>query len=121
MAGIKITLKGKSVGDKKAEEKKRSIVTDISPDSEEWEAICNRCGKCCFDKLVDEEDNLIAMTPCVYLDNETKLCTVYEERFQVEADCLKLTPDNILEFDWLPDDCGYITYFRLREKKEVKK
>ena len=125
MARVKITLKGGAVRDNVSDEEavkgKGSVVTDISPDSEEWEAICNRCGKCCFDKLVDEDDNLISISPCIYLDDDTGLCTVYERRFEVEADCLKLTPDNILDFDWLPDDCGYIKYFKLRGKKGNKK
>jgi uncharacterized cysteine cluster protein YcgN (CxxCxxCC family) len=121
MARVKITLRGaENKGDSKTAKVKETLVTDIPPDSEKWEAICNRCGKCCFDKLVDEDDNLISISPCIYLDDETGLCTVYENRFEVEAECLKLTPENILEFDWLPDDCAYIKFFRLREKKEAE-
>jgi uncharacterized cysteine cluster protein YcgN (CxxCxxCC family) len=99
------------------ERKNRRVATDIVPGSPEWEAICRRCGRCCFDKLVDENDNLISMTPCRYLDQETNRCTVYENRFEKEPDCIRLTPENLLDFDWLPDDCGYVVYFGLRKKK----
>ena len=114
MAKMKISLKflrGKSESDKS------NVKIDINPDSEEWENICRRCGACCYDKLVDENDKLIKKTPCRFLDLETKQCKVYENRFEAEKDCIKLTPENIKKFDWLPDDCGYVVYFGLRRKK----
>jgi len=110
MSKVKVTLMEGT-----AKPVKHSTVTDPRPDTLEWDALCKRCGKCCFDKLVDEEDTLIAMTPCEHLDQETGLCLVYENRFEVCPDCIKLTPENLLTFDWLPDDCGYIVHFRLRE------
>lgn len=94
----------------------KEVITDIDPESEEWEAICKRCGGCCYDKLVDDMGELIAMTPCRYLDLKTGICSVYESRFELVYDCLKLTPENLRSFDWLPDDCGYVIYFGLRKK-----
>ena len=124
MARVKISLKDKGACDTRTEGEATKgvepVKTDIPPDSEDWDEICNRCGKCCFDKIVDEDDKLIAMTACVYLDSETGLCKEYERRFLFEKDCLKLTPENLNKFDWLPDDCGYVTYFKLREKKGEK-
>jgi len=109
MSKVKVTLmKGRT------KPSERSAAPDPMPDTPEWDALCNRCGKCCFDKLVDEEDRLIAATPCEHLDQETGLCLVYENRFMVCPECIKLTPKNLPTFDWLPDDCGYVVHFRLR-------
>ena len=40
---------------------------------EEWEAVCNRCGKCCLIKLQDEDTSEIYYTNvvCKYFDFDT--------------------------------------------------
>jgi uncharacterized cysteine cluster protein YcgN (CxxCxxCC family) len=77
---------------------------------EEWEAICVRCGKCCYYKyLIEETDELEYGDVCEFLDEETKLCTCYETRSVEKPDCLKLTPQNIEENAWwLPEECAYL-------------
>jgi uncharacterized cysteine cluster protein YcgN (CxxCxxCC family) len=114
MAKMKISL---NFLKRRPERDKSEVETNIQIDSDEWEKICRRCGACCYDKLVDENDKLIKKTPCRFLDLETRMCKVYEHRFEIEKDCIKLTPENIKKFDWLPDDCGYVVYFGLRRKK----
>ena len=49
---------------------------------QEWEAICNQCGKCCLIKLQDEDTDDIYYTDvvCRYMDSETCRCTKYQER-----------------------------------------
>ena len=44
---------------------------------EEWEAVCNRCGKCCLVKIQDDETDEIFYTDvvCRYMDMETCTCT----------------------------------------------
>ena len=44
---------------------------------EEWEAVCNRCGKCCLIKLQDEDTGEIYYTDvvCKYFDFDTCECT----------------------------------------------
>ncbi len=78
-----------------------------------WEAICNKCGKCCYEK-VDLGAGLIHYTdePCVHLDIETKLCKVYDKRHQVEPDCISLNADIVRYIHWLPEDCAYLNYVR---------
>lgn len=114
MVKMKISLK---FSKKRPERDKPTIETDFHPGSDKWEKICGRCGACCYDKLVDENDKIIRKTPCRFLDLETRSCKVYEHRFEAEKDCIKLTPKNIKKFDWLPDDCGYVVYFGLRQKR----
>jgi hypothetical protein len=95
-------------------------VIDVEPGSPEWEAICRRCGECCFELVYDEDDILISSTMCEFLDPETRMCRVYETRFEVCHDCIKLTGDNLPRFDWLPDTCGYVMRFRLRGGRKGK-
>ncbi len=80
---------------------------------QEWESLCKGCGKCCYEKL-EEEDGTIIYTdvPCRFLDVTTKRCKLYEHRFEVCSDCLKLTEETLTERYWLPLSCGYVEYFR---------
>jgi len=85
-------------------------------DREEWEAICRRCGKCCYEK-VDLGGGIIRYTdePCDQLDTETGLCRVYETRHEVEPDCISLTEELVRTLRWLPPDCAYLEYVRHKE------
>jgi len=80
---------------------------------QQWEDLCRRCGGCCYEKI-EHDDGFIehTETPCRYLDAKTKLCLVYEERFEVCPDCLPVTPETVAELRWLPEDCGYVVYQR---------
>lgn len=76
---------------------------------EEWEAICNQCGKCCLIKLQDEDSDDIYYTDvvCQYMDQQTCRCTHYEDRCQLVPTCLKLTPENVDKIEWMPPSCAY--------------
>lgn len=82
-------------------------ISDYTP--EEWEAICNQCGKCCLIKLQDEDTDDIYYTDvvCQYMDPETCRCTHYEDRCQLVPTCLKLTPENVDQIEWMPPSCAY--------------
>lgn len=76
---------------------------------QEWEALCRRCGQCCFEKQVDENGRVLTTrTPCRFLDIHTRLCRIYHERTEVEFDCLRLTPELVPSLAWLPVDCAYV-------------
>ena len=92
-------------------------IIDIRPDTPEWEALCRRCGECCYELVFDEDDKLTASTICEYLDPDTRVCRVYDNRFEVCHDCIKLTAENLPTFDWLPETCGYVVRFGIRAGK----
>lgn len=76
----------------------------------EWEALCDGCGKCCLNKLEDEDSGTVALTrvACRLLDDETCRCAHYETRHQFVPDCIVLKPSNIEEhLYWIPQTCAY--------------
>ncbi len=77
--------------------------------ADEWESLCDGCGKCCLLKLEDEETGEIAYTRlhCKLLDAETCRCSDYENRKAKVPDCVKLTPDRIEAVKWMPRSCAY--------------
>jgi uncharacterized cysteine cluster protein YcgN (CxxCxxCC family) len=85
--------------------------------STEWENLCNKCGSCCFEKIEDESGTIFfTNTPCRYLDVESRFCKIYDRRFEIYPDCIKLTEDLVRELAWLDDDCGYRKNFGITRK-----
>lgn len=76
----------------------------------EWEALCNGCGKCCYDKVWEGEELLLLTSACVYLDLDTNRCRVYAERFEKEPMCMPIGAE-IIEMGGLPEDCPYVENF----------
>lgn len=76
---------------------------------EEWEDICDHCGKCCLHKLEDEEDGTIYYTDiaCSLVDPASCYCTDYQNRQIRVPDCLRLTIDNLDQIQWMPPSCSY--------------
>lgn len=77
---------------------------------QEWEALCDGCGKCCLNKLEDEDTGEVALTnvACRLLDDATCLCSQYDIRHQFVPECIVLTPKTILDnLYWLPQTCAY--------------
>lgn len=77
---------------------------------EEWEALCDGCGKCCLHKLEDEETGSIEYTKisCRLLDDHTCKCGQYSIRKNFVPDCVVLSPANIKKVAyWMPDTCAY--------------
>lgn len=80
---------------------------DLTPD--EWEALCDGCGRCCLNKLEDEDTAELYFTnvACHLLDLTTCRCRDYSHRVELVPDCLVLTPGQVELFDQLPDTCAY--------------
>ncbi len=76
---------------------------------EEWELLCDRCGRCCLIKLEDETSGEVVYTSvvCSLLDLDQCRCSDYPNRHQRVPDCVHLTPTRIRVFDWLPASCAY--------------
>jgi uncharacterized cysteine cluster protein YcgN (CxxCxxCC family) len=76
---------------------------------QEWESLCDGCGKCCLVKLEDYDTAEIYHTnlACKLLDINACRCTNYAGRQQQVDDCVKLDPHNLKSIKWLPDTCSY--------------
>ena len=87
--------------------------------SNEWESLCDRCGLCCLQKLVDENTGMVKYIgiACEFLETDKCRCLVYENRHFANPDCVALTKKNIGQKKWLPDTCAYR---RLAEGRELE-
>lgn len=76
---------------------------------EEWEALCDGCGRCCLLKLEDEDEGLIfpANVRCTLLDGDTCGCKDYPNRQKLVPDCIKLDPEKVRTIQWIPTSCAY--------------
>jgi uncharacterized protein len=86
---------------------RRKTLTQLT--QQEWESLCDGCGRCCLNKLEDEETGRIYFTDvgCRLLDGETCRCRDYPNRTAKVKDCVRLTPRNINRIVWLPPTCAY--------------
>lgn len=76
---------------------------------DEWESLCDGCGKCCLIKLEDEDSGLHLDTDisCKLFNPKTCRCKQYTLRKTVVPDCVVLTPTNVHELPWIPRTCAY--------------
>lgn len=76
---------------------------------EEWEALCDGCGRCCLHKIEDADTGEIEDTnvACKLLDTQTARCRDYRHRKAFVPDCLRLTLKIVGTVSWLPESCAY--------------
>jgi len=76
----------------------------------EWESLCDGCGRCCLNKLEEEETDRTYYTSvgCRLLDGESCRCRDYANRLQQVDDCVQLTPESLRTITWLPPSCAYV-------------
>ncbi len=80
-----------------------------SMSDQEWESLCDGCGRCCLQKLEDEDSGQVVFTrvSCRLLDTNTCRCKDYANRFKQVPDCLSVRPLTAEKINWLPDTCAY--------------
>lgn len=76
---------------------------------EQWESLCDGCGRCCLLKLEDEDTGAILATDvgCRLFDAGSCRCRDYANRSQTVPDCVTLTPETARSLAWLPPTCAY--------------
>lgn len=86
------------------ETKKLSEMTE-----DEWESLCDGCGRCCLHKFEDEENGKIYFTDvsCRFLHVSKCNCTVYPERHKHVPNCINLTSESVPKTPSLPKTCAY--------------
>ncbi|MGB5178403.1 MAG: YcgN family cysteine cluster protein [Gammaproteobacteria bacterium] len=87
--------------------------------AEEWESLCDGCGRCCLHKLEDIDTGLYFYTDiaCRLLDSETCRCSNYPQRISLVKDCLLLSAADSDQYNWLPITCAYR---RIAEGKDLE-
>lgn len=85
---------------------------------QEWESLCDGCGKCCLNKVINDDTEELHFTnvACHLLHTKSCQCKKYEQRFKLVKDCVKVSLDDIDQFHWLPASCAYR---RLVEEKSL--
>lgn len=76
---------------------------------DEWESLCDGCGKCCLHKLEDMDTGRVHYTnvACRLLDLGSCRCGNYPKRQALVPDCISLDPTLVDALKWMPSTCGY--------------
>jgi uncharacterized cysteine cluster protein YcgN (CxxCxxCC family) len=79
---------------------------EMSP--EEWESLCDGCGKCCLIQLEDEDGSrMLTSLSCKLYDGASGRCKDYRNRSVRVPDCVVLTAANVGQLEWMPKTCAY--------------
>ena len=83
--------------------------TLLEMSEEEWESLCDGCGRCCLYILHNEETGDVFETDvaCKLFDAKRRRCTDYANRARRVPDCVRLTPENAGSLHWMPKTCAY--------------
>ena len=86
---------------------RRKTLREMTPT--EWESLCDGCALCCLHKVEDEDTREVFYTTvvCHLLDLDNCRCTEYQRRCQLVPNCIKLEPEDVEAFEWLPPSCAY--------------
>ena len=87
----------------------RESEATASPHADEaaHETLCKRCGRCCYHKLIIDDLVIALKNPCIHLNTDTNLCTIYENRFEINPGCLNI--ERGIARRAFPEDCPYVT------------
>lgn len=74
---------------------------------EEWEALCDHCGKCCLIKYNFLGNTVFSNFHCKHLNLDDCQCRIYSDRL-LTGDCVKVNLRLLsTQADLLPDSCAY--------------
>lgn len=78
-------------------------------DKEEWESLCDGCGKCCLQQLEDASATIVFTdVACDLFDAQTCSCADYQNRSSRVPNCMSLDIDNVMEAtEFAPPSCSY--------------
>ncbi len=76
---------------------------------QQWEALCDGCGKCCLFKVEDPTSDRVFYTnvACRLFDQQACRCANYAKRSELVPDCVTLTLVTLCDPCWLPATCAY--------------
>jgi uncharacterized protein len=76
---------------------------------DEWEQLCDGCGRCCMHKFEDTDSGemLYTSVACRLFDDASCRCRHYDERLLNVPDCLNLRGFTSEQMHWLPPSCAY--------------
>ena len=88
-----------------------------SLNDQEWESLCDGCGRCCLHKIEDEDSKEVFFTnvACKYMDEESCSCPHYDLRQQLVPNCLSIDAKWGEKFNWLPSTCAYRMLYEGKE------
>ncbi len=86
-------------------------MSDLNFSAIEWESLCKRCGRCCYEKYEYHGQFFYTKTPCEFLDRQSRQCRVYHERQEKQPECTYLTPE-LVRSGVMPADCPYVTMIK---------
>ncbi|MDR1931505.1 MAG: hypothetical protein LBQ57_01665 [Spirochaetales bacterium] len=91
------------------------VLAEYRKHRKDWDALCRRCGLCCYERSVSRVGEVAVdlLSPCEYLDENSRLCMVYENRFRECRDCQKVNLFRALFHRYLPPGCAYARTFRV--------
>jgi len=86
---------------------KTKALEQLSP--EEWESLCDGCGRCCLVKLEEDDggETFFTDVACFMLETHSCCCSDYQNRKRHVPDCVSLTPGLVRSVGWLPPTCAY--------------
>ena len=75
----------------------------------EWESLCDGCARCCLNKLIDTETDVVHYTDvaCTQLNLKSCRCKNYADRNKLVKTCVVLTPRRVAALEYLPKTCAY--------------
>jgi uncharacterized cysteine cluster protein YcgN (CxxCxxCC family) len=81
----------------------------LSLSDQQWEDLCDGCGRCCLVKLEDEDSGEIAYTnvACKFFNDQTCRCSDYTNRADINPRCMVLGKDRLDILEVMPFTCAY--------------